>query len=307
MNQTPQRAISLTAWAMLGLLALIWGGSFLSNRAALAEVGVLSVVAFRVGGAALVLWAYILWRGLPVPRGAPWLATCLILGVFNNIVPFGLIVWGQTHIQSGLAGILNATTAIFAAAVAPLFFADERMTANKALGLVIGFAGMAVTIGPSALSHLDLTSLGQLAIVGAALSYTAAGIFARTALKGIRPEVGAAGMLSASALIMVPVALAVEGVPTLQYSAATFAALAYLALLASAFAYILFYRVLTLAGASNVSLVTLMIAPVAVLLGALVYDEALPVTAYGGMVLLTLGMVVIDGRLGRAIFRVKSV
>ncbi len=302
MIQTEQRGISLRAWLLLGLLALIWGGSFLSNKAALAELGVLTTVALRVAGAAVALWIYILARRLPVPKGAVWLKTCLTMGVLNNVIPFSLVVWGQTHIPSGLAGILNAATTIFGVGLAALAFPDERLTRRKAVGVALGVAGVVATVGPQALTHLDVTSLGQLAVLGAAFSYGVSGIYGRTALRGIRPEVGAAGTLTASACVMVPLALLVEGVPTLAYAPQTWAALGYLSLLSSAFAYILFYHVLQIAGAGNLSLVTLLIAPVAVVLGAVVYHEALPATAYLGLVLLALGMLVIDGKV-MAIFR----
>ncbi len=292
-----QTAISLLAWSLMGVLALIWGGSFLSNRAALAEMGFLTTVAFRVGGAAVVLWTYVLWRGLPVPAGGKWLITCVVLGIFNNVVPFCLIVWGQTQIASGLAGILNATTAIFSVLLAAMVYPDERLTLRKSCGVALGLAGVAVTIGPHALAHLDFTSLGQLAILGAAVSYSVSGIYGRTALRGIRPEVASAGMLTVSSAMLIPAALMFEGVPTFHYLPQTWAALAYLALLASAFAYILVFRVLQLVGAGNFGLVTLLIAPVAVVLGAVTYGEALPHTAYLGLALLAAGMLVLDGRL----------
>jgi drug/metabolite transporter (DMT)-like permease len=304
MTQIPstQRGISPKAWAYLGLLALIWGGSFLSNRAALEQVGVLTLVAFRVGGAAVALWAYILIRGLPVPRGWVWVRRFVLLGVFNNIIPFCLIVWGQTHIPSGLAGILNATNVIFAVGLAAIFFPDERLTGRKAAGVALGVVGVAVTIGPAALGHLDITSVGQLAILGASLSYAVSGIYARGALRDARPEVGAAGMLTVASLVMVPAALWFEGAPTLSYLPQTWAAIFYISILSSAVAYILAYSVLQSSGAGNMSVVTLLIAPVAVVLGAITYGEALPTTAYLGLVFLALGMVVIDGR----IFRVKA-
>ena len=283
----------------MALLALIWGGSFLSIRIALEEVGVLTTVAFRVGFAAVALWAYVLWRGLPVPSDRGWLVSCLVVGVFNNIVPFCLIVWGQTHIPSGLAGILNASTVIFAVGLAALMFRDERLTAHKSIGVALGLAGVALTIGPGMLTSLDLTSLGQIAVLGASLSYAVAGIYSRRVHRGVRPEVVAAGMLTVSSLAMIPAAIWVEGVPTLDYALTTWGAVLYISLMSTAFAYILFYRVLQSAGAGNVSLVTLMIAPVAVVLGALVYGEALPPTAYLGLCLLALGMLVIDGRIFR--------
>ncbi|MBC7478268.1 MAG: DMT family transporter, partial [Pseudorhodobacter sp.] len=241
MTQSEQRGISLRSWMLMGVLALIWGGSFLSNKAALAELGVLTTVAFRVGGAAVALWIYILARGLPVPKGAAWWKSCLTIGLLNNVIPFSLILWGQTHIASGLAGILNAATTIFGVGLAAMAFPDERLTARKAVGIALGVAGVVATIGPAALTHFDITSLGQLAVLAAAFSYGVSGIYGRTALRGIRPEVGAAATLTASACVMVPAALLLDGIPTLQYSGQTWAALAYLALLSSAFAYILFY------------------------------------------------------------------
>ena len=296
MTQSDQRSISLQAWSLMGLLALIWGGSFLSNKAALAEVGVVTTVAFRVGCGAAALWIYVLARGLPVPKGVAWVKTCLIIGLQNNIIPFSLIVWGQTHIPSGLAGILNAATTIFGVGLAAMAFPDERLTRRKAAGIALGLAGVVATVGPAAVTHLDITSLGQLAVLAAAFSYGVSGIYGRTALRGIRPDVAAAGTLTASSCVMVPAALLFDGVPTLDYAPQTWAALLYLALLASALAYILFYRTLQIAGAGNLSLVTLLIAPVAVVLGAAVYHEALPATAYLGLALLGLGMLVIDGR-----------
>ena len=297
MTQPAQRTISLTAWSLMALLALIWGASFLSNRTALAQVPVLTTVAFRVTGATVALWAYVAIRRLPVPTDAKWLRTCLILGLSNNIIPFSLVVWGQTHIPSGLAGILNAATAIFSVVLAAVFYPDERLTGRRAVGVTLGLAGVAIAIGPAALSHLDVTSLGQLAILGAALSYAASSIYGRRALAGIRPEVGAAGMLSVAAAIMLPVALWHDGLPRLNYLPQTWAALAYLALIASAFAYILFYRVLQLTGAGNLGLVTLLVAPIAVILGAVAYHEALAATAYVGFAVIALGMLVLDGRL----------
>ncbi|MCB2137265.1 MAG: DMT family transporter [Rhodobacteraceae bacterium] len=299
----PQQSLTTRAWLLLGLLALVWGASFLSNRAALAEVGVLTTVAFRVAGAAVFLWAYVVVKGLPVPAGIRAKLAFFVQGILNNVIPFTLIVWGQQHIDSGLASILNGATAIFAVLLVPFFFRDERLTLRKSIGVALGFAGVTVTIGISALADLDLTSLGQLAVLGAAVSYAFASIFARAALRGIRPEVSAAGMLTGASIVMLPWALMAEGVPTLQYAATTWAALAYLAFAASALAYILYYKVLALAGAGNLSLVTLLIPPIAIVLGTLVYQETLPVSAYLGLALIAAGMIVIDGRFEKFIHK----
>ena len=291
----PQRRLTLTNWGLLFLLALIWGGSFTANHVALAQWPVASVVAFRVSLAAAVLWAYIAATGLAVPKGWRFRRDALILGIFNNVVPFSLIVWGQTHIPSGLAGILNSSTALFSVLVASLAFPDERLGLRRLTGVLVGLAGVAVVIGPDALTHLDLTSLGQLAVLGAGLSYALSAAYGRHALKGVRPEVGAAAMLTASALIMLPASLILDGLPPIP-TKETLTALLYLALLASAVAYRLFYTILQAAGAGNLGLVTLLLAPIAVLLGATFFGEALPPAAFLGLALLTLGMAVIDGR-----------
>ena len=293
---TPQQTLSPRAWAELSLLAMIWGGSFLSIRVALDEVGIFTTVGFRVFGAMLVLWIYVLVRRLPLPRDWRIWVGFLILGLLNNVIPFSLITWGELRISSGLASILNATTAILGVLVASLAFADERLTARKMTGVVVGFLGVTVAIGLTALTQFSLTSLSQLAVLGAAASYALAGAFARYRMKGVKPQVVAAGALLGASLMIVPMALIHEGVPSLHYSAHVWAALGYLAFMATAAAYLLFYRVVAMAGAGNTSLVTLLVAPVAIVLGALFLGEALASRAYLGFGLLALGLLIIDGR-----------
>ena len=294
---TPQKSIPPRAWAELLLLATIWGGSFISNRLALNEVPVLTTVAFRVAGACILLWVYVGLRRLPVPRSFRiWLAF-LAMGLLNNALPFTLITWGQLTIPSGLAAIVNASTAIFGVLVAALAFRDERLTARRLTGVLLGFAGVAVAIGLHALTTLNLTSLPQLALVAAAISYAVAAAFARRVLGGLPPQVAAAGMLTGSSLLMLPTALWIDGPPVLTHGAQVWGALGYLAILSTAGAYLLYYRVLGMAGAGNLSLVTLLTAPVAIVMGALILNEALPLRAYAGFALIALGLLIIDGRL----------
>lgn len=299
MTQHIQKSIAPRAWAELSLLALIWGASFLSNAVILAEIGPLWAVTWRVIGAAVVLWIYVWWRGVPIPTSPRLWGSFLVMGLLNNAIPFSLITWGQLHISSGLAGILNALTAVLGVLVAALVFADERLSQRKALGVGMGFAGAAVIIGPAALTELNLASLGQVALLGSSLSYAFAGAWGRKTLAGQPPYLAAAGMLSMAALIMAPLALLTEGPPTLPQMSTTWIALAYLSLIATAGAYLLYYRVLAMAGSGNLLLVTLMVAPCAILLGALVLGETLPVRAYAGFALLAAGLLTIDGRLLR--------
>lgn len=298
-----ERGISAFAWGLLLALACIWGASFLSIRVALDEIGPLTAVAHRVGWAALVLWAVVLICRLPLPRGrAVWIGF-LGMGILNNVIPFTLMAWGQLHIPSGLTSIFNATTAIFGVLVAALLLSDERLSLRKGIGVLIGFIGVAVAIGLDNLRNFDIRSLAQLAVLAGTVSYAFAGVWARKRLTGLAPQVAAAGMLTTSSVIMLPLAWAIEGPIRLDLQPRTLIAIAYYALAATAMAYLIYYRVLALAGSGNLMLVTLMIPPVAIVLGAWVLNETLQPNAYAGFGLLALGLVVIDGRFLRLIDR----
>ncbi|SPF80438.1 DMT family transporter [Pseudoprimorskyibacter insulae] len=292
-----QKTLSPRAWADLALLAFFWGGVFLAVRVALDEIGPLTAVLFRVTIGAAALWGIVWFKREPVPRGKGFVIGAAGMGIFNNIAPFCLMAWAQLHIPSGLTSIFNATTALFGVVLGAIAFADERLTLRKAIGVLVGFGGVAWAIGPDALHDFDLTSLAQLAVLAGTLSYAVAGIWGRKRLAGVSPLVAAAGMLTASTAILLPIALWVEGLPTFAYSAATWAAIVYYALVATALAYLLYFRVLAMAGSGNLMLVTLLIPPVAITLGALVRGETLPHSAYAGFVILTLGLAVLDGRI----------
>ncbi|NBT30877.1 MAG: DMT family transporter [Rhodobacteraceae bacterium] len=291
-----QKSISPRAWALMFLLGTLWGASFLCNKVALTEVGVLTIVGFRAVIAAVALWLWVFMTRAPVAITRRALAGFAAMGLLNTALPFTLIVWGQQHIESGLAAILNASTAIFAVPLAALIFADEHLTWRKGLGVVVGFFGVATAIGLQNLIHLDLTSTAQLSCLSATLCYAVAAPVARVTLRDVRFDVSAAGMMTAAAIYMVPAALWVEGVPSFGYQATTWAAILYIALASSAVASLLYYRVLGMAGAGNLSLVTLLVAPMAIVLGAVVYGEALPARAFVGFALLAAGLLIINGK-----------
>ena len=296
---TAQKTISGRAWGELVLLGAIWGVSFLSIRVALDEIGPLTSVAHRTFWAMLVLWAVVLIMRLPIPKDRRVWFGFLGMGLLNNVIPFALMAWGQLHIASGLTSILNAATAIFGVLVAALFFADERLTLRKTLGVLIGFFGVATAIGLDFLRNFDLSSLAQLAVLLGTVSYAFASVWARTRLSGLSPQVAAAGMLTGASVITLPLAWIVEGPISLSLQPDTTLAIAYYTLIATAGAYLLYYRVLAMAGSGNLMLVTLLVPPVAITLGAWILDEALGPNAYLGFALLALGLVILDGRLFR--------
>lgn len=292
-----ERNISAESWGLMAMLALLWGASFLSIRIALDEVPPLTAVAHRVGWATLVLWLYVAVRRMPLPRAPRIWIGFAGMGLLNNVIPFSLMAWGQLYIPSGLTSIFNAATAIFGVLVAALLLSDERLSKRKAIGVAVGFAGVVTAIGIESLRAFDIASLAQLAVLAGTVSYAFAGVWARKMLSGLAPQVAAAGMLTASTLIMLPLAWIVDGPIRFDLTPRTMLAIAYYALGATALAYLLYYRVLALAGSGNLMLVTLMIAPIAILLGAVVLGESLSANAYKGFALLALGLIIIDGRI----------
>ncbi|MCV6587167.1 MAG: DMT family transporter [Marinibacterium sp.] len=293
---TDQKTLSPRVWAELVLLALIWGGSFLSIRLALDELPVLTVVFHRVFWAAILLWIVVALRRVPLPRDPRIWAAFLVMGCLNNIIPFGLMSWGQLHIESGLTAILNASTAIFGVLTAALAFDDERLSLRRGVGVTIGFAGVVITIGPAALLQFDLRSMAQIAVLGGALSYALAAVWGRRHLAGLPPVLAAAGMVTGSAIGLAPLMLMVDGPPRLDLAPVTWGAIAYYALVATAGAYLLYYRVLRTAGSGNLLLVTLLIPPVAIGLGAVVLGETLTPGVFAGSAVLALGLLILNGR-----------
>ncbi|HEY8564087.1 MAG TPA: DMT family transporter [Beijerinckiaceae bacterium] len=285
-------------WALLAALSVLWGGSFLFVGIAVREIPPLTLVAGRVLLAALTLWAVLPMIGLAMPRAGQAWAAFFGMGLLNNAIPFTLIVWGQSHIASGLASILNATTPLFGVVVAHALTADERATPGRVAGVLIGFGGVAAMIGPGALTSLGVDLAAQLAVLAAAFSYALAGIFGRRFRRlGIPPLVTATGQVTASSALILPLALLVDRPWTLAApSGGALLALVALALLSTALAYALFFRLLASAGATNLLLVTFLIPVSATLLGAFVLGERLAPRHALGMALIGLGLAALDGR-----------
>ncbi|MEA3057769.1 MAG: hypothetical protein QOF34_584 [Sphingomonadales bacterium] len=286
-------------WLILGILALIWGGAFFFIGVAVRHVQPLTYVWLRLTIAAAAMWLFLRFRRqeLALPRQV-W-ASIVVLALLNNALPFALFGWGQTHIASGLASILNATTPIWGVVVAHFLTRDERMSPRKIAGVLLGFGGVATMIGPSLLSSVGTSALAQLACVTASLSYALAAVWARRFRRiGISPLSVTTGQLTAGAAIMLPVALIVDhpwqhALPPLS----AWGAIVALALLCTAFGYVLYFRLIDSAGATNALLVTLLVPPTAILLGGLFLGETLAPQDFFGLALIALGLAAIDGRL----------
>ncbi len=286
-------------WLILGALALIWGGAFFFIGVAVRHVPPLTYVWLRLTIAAAAMWLYLRVKGRSVDLPRHVWGSILLLALLNNALPFALFGWGQTHIASGLASILNATTPIWGVLVAHFLTHDERMSPRKIAGVLLGFGGVATMIGPSLLSSLDSAALAQLACVTASLSYALAAVWARRFRRmGVSPLSVTTGQLTAGALIMLPVSMLVDRPWTHAFPPLTaWGAIIALALLCTAFGYVLYFRLIETSGATNALLVTLLVPPVAILLGGLFLGESLAPQDFIGLGLIALGLAAIDGRL----------
>jgi len=298
------RRMGPAEWAILLLLASVWGGSFLFISLALHSFPPLTLVLIRCSLASLALLALLRLTGTRLPRSAAAWAAFARLGILNVALPFGLVAWGQQHIATGLASVLNATTPLWGVIVCHLFTRDEKATRGKVIGVVLGMAGVAAMIGGDAFIGLDSNLPAQIACVAAALSYAFAGLYSRGfAERGIAPIQVAAGQLISAALLLLPIALIAE-TPWLLSPPhpESLMAIAALGVVSTAFAYILFFRLVETAGATNALLVTLLVPISAILLGTLVLGESLAPRHLAGIGLIALGLAAIDGRLFSRLF-----
>ena len=300
-----QRAMTTREWGLLFLLSLLWGGSFFFIGVAVRELPPLTLVTLRAGIAALLLWACAPLIGVSLPKSGRAVAALALLGFGNNALPFALIAWGQTHVPSGLASILNAATPLFTVLAAHVLTAEEKLSGLKLFGTAAGLAGVAWLLGPDLLWGASANVWAEFAILVAALSYALSAIFARRMRSfGLKPIDVAAGQATAATLFLAPLALIFDKpwmLPT--PSVAVMASVLAIAAFSTALAYVVYFRILAGAGATNVLLVTLLVPATSVILGALFLHERLLPRQFLGFALIALGLAFIDGRLPRALAR----
>ncbi len=290
--------MSRTEWALLLLLSVLWGGSFFFSKIAVAALPPLTIVFVRFSTAAMLVYAYVRARAMAVPTDIRSWASFVGMGLLNNLIPAGLIVWGQTMIPSGLASVIIATTPIFSILAIHFTSADERLNLGKVSGMVIGLVGVCVLFRLGATDTRNVSTIGIIACLGAAASYGFANALGQRFRRlGIPPAVGAMGQMIATAIMALPLALAMEAPWRLTVpDAHIWASMAGLVILSTALGYVVFFRILATAGATNISLVTLLIPVSAVLLGSVVLGERVSTTQVVGMLLIALGLITIDGR-----------
>lgn len=281
-------------WLLIMTLSILWGGSFLFVEIGLEALGVLQVVWVRVSLAAIVLAVLLPAMGLDFPSPKVWPAL-LGMSMLNNILPFTLIALAQGKITGSLASILNATTPLFTLIIAHFATQDEKITRAKALGLILGFLGVVVMLAGSGTRGNTLATLCSLV---AALSYGCAGVYGRRFKKmGLPPLTTAFGQVAGSAILLLPAMLLFAPLWEVSWPGPrVVSAMIALAVLSTALAYLLFFRLLSSTGATNLSIVTFLIPVSATAMGAIALGERLLPQHVAGFLLVCAGLVVIDGR-----------
>ncbi len=304
MTVAAQRAMTAREWGLLALLSLLWGGSYFFVGVAVREIPPLTLVTLRVGLAAALLWAGAPILGVALPRGGKAIAALAVLGFGNNALPFALITWSQTRLPGGLASILVAATPLFTVLAAHLLTAEEKLSGLKLFGTVAGMACVAWLIGPDLLwGGAANNAWAELPVLAAAVSYALSAIYARRMPSfGLKPIDVVAGQATAATVFLAPLALAIDRPWTIAMPGeAAIASVLGIAALSTALAFVVYFRILAGAGATNVLLVTLLTPATAVVLGAVFLHERLAAQQFIGFAMIALGLAFIDGRLPRVL------
>ncbi|MBW3602795.1 MAG: DMT family transporter [Actinobacteria bacterium] len=286
--------------ARVGLLGCMWGSSFLFIKVALDGLSPPQIVLGRLLFGSLVLLAILAARGQRLPgRPVVW-AHLALMGLVGNIVPFALIGWGEQRVTSGLAGVLNGTTALFTTAFALALLPDERLTATRAIGLLLGFTGVVVVVGPWDSNPLTSSLTGQLACLGAAACYALAFAYTRRFLagRGYRPLVLSASQLAAATGLMLAAAPVVASDPP-RLTPVVVASVVALGVVGTGLAYLVYYRLIADVGATSTSMVTYVIPVVAVVLGVATLGEPVTWNLFAGGAVVVAGIALAEGRLDR--------
>jgi len=296
-NKLHMTQVSTRDWILIGLLSAIWGGSFLFGRILMLEWPPFTVGFLRVFIAAIVLWIFVKATKRSFPTDTRLVVAIFIMGILNNVIPFSLILIGQTEIGSGLASVINAMTPIWTLIIANSFTSDEKFTTNKITGIIFGFLGVMTLIGTDIVQGLTASAWAQAAVLGATISYGFANVWGKR-FKGHDPILISTGQLTASSMIMLPLIFVLENPFSLKApNVEMVIAITGLSVLCTAFAYVLFFKILSSAGATNVSLVTFLVPVSAILLGIIWLGEVLTLSNIAGMALIILGLMMIDGRM----------
>jgi drug/metabolite transporter (DMT)-like permease len=292
--------MSIFIWGMLLLLCFVWSLSFLLAEILLESVRPFTIVFNRVFFASIIMLVLIKLLGKKFPQSRKNLFLLFLLGLTNNAIPFSAIVYGQQFITGGLASIINTNTAFFTLILSSLMFMDERLTPVRLLGIILGISGVVIAIGPTELLSFSMENLGQQCVILATICYAISTTMARKFIKGVDPLVSVTVMLLSSAFWMGVIVLYMEGLPLFTPSAKNIVSMGLLAALSTSLAYILYFILLERAGAGTTTLVTVLIPPFAIIMDAIILNEAITTPQVAGFVFVAVGVVMVARGLPKA-------
>lgn len=297
------RRMGWTEWGMLVLCAVLWGSAYVFNKIAIRELPHLTITLARLVIAAGFMQIVLRWAGLKLSRDPKIWGAFFIMTLLSNIGPYLLVLKGQMGTTSGLAAVLTATTPLFTILLAHWFTRDERLSANKVIGVLVGIAGVAIVVGAEAWNGLSGSVTAKLTLVAASLMYAVGSIYAKR-FSAMPPLVIAASVMLSGAIVALPLALVFDRPWTLPVpSLDVIIAVLLTGVFGSALAAITYFRVFTVSGATNAMLVTLLLPVTPVIGGALYLGERLELREILGAVVIMLALAIIDGRIVRRIFR----
>ncbi|CAN5673257.1 EamA family transporter [soil metagenome] len=289
-------------WLVFLALGLMWGSSYLFIKIGVETITPLTLVALRLAVGAAVLAAVVLIAREPLPRTPRIYGHLLVMSILNIVLPFSLITWAELTVPSSLAAILTAIVPLVVIVIAAVALRDEPITANRLIGLAIGFGGVIVLVGPGALAAgADLPA--QLALIGASASYALAAVYARRTVTRLRPMVAAAVQVSFALALSVGLALVLERPFELELGPSGLVAVVWLGVLGSGFAYLAFFRLIRSWGATRTSAVAYILPVVGIVMGVLFAGEVVDVRILAGTGLVIGGIALVNARPGAATVR----
>lgn len=285
-------------WFLVIFLGFIWGSSFLFTEILLNYINPVLIVFFRVSLASIILIIYVLFfTNLKFNLSKEILLIFFTMGLLNNVIPFLLIAYAQETITGGLASILNANTSFFTIFLASLFLKHEKLTSYRLLGILIGIIGVVVIVGLENLSEFKNFNFGIVLMLFSCLSYSFAGIFAKTKLTNIHPTISATGMLSMSTIILFPFIIVYNGNELININSTVLYYSCMFAFICTVLAYFLYFKILETNGAGNLLICTIIIPPSSILLNAFFINEIIKIHELIGLIIITLGLIILDGRI----------
>jgi len=283
-------------WFMIVSLGTLWGSSFFFVELLLEMLSPFLIVYLRVALAAILLLFILLIKQVKVTLNASLIFSLFIMAILNNVLPFLLIAYGQQTVTGGLASILNANTSLLTILIAPLLIPSEKLSFNRVGGAIIGICGVIIAVGYENIFQIYENNLGKYLILLATLSYALASVWAKLTLDGVPALISATGMLTGSAIILTPIAFFYNFDELSNLSLSAFSMSALFAILCSVLAYIIYFKILESAGASNLLVCTVIIPPSAIVLNSIFLNQAVSQSETIGLLIIIMGLIVLDGR-----------